>query len=163
MAHFGNDFPVIVDMVGVLDMFYISKWGVCALARCSFGFDAFSSLTFHLTYPWWDAQLLIRYSIQTGHKFLFKDREIFFIRTYGLWLVYLSLSCPFSSIMHLFRVNGKEVDKLLMVLSFSPFQMINDTWILSLFTSIPLMLDRVEVFAGINISKACNVDTYWLL
>ena len=33
MAHFGNDFPVILDMLGVLDMFDISKWGVCALLR----------------------------------------------------------------------------------------------------------------------------------
>ena len=58
--------------------------------------------------------------------------------------------------MRLFCVNGKEIGKFLMVLSFSPFQMINDT----LFTSIPLSQDRVEVFAGISISKACNVDTY---
>ena len=92
--------------------------------------------------------------------FPLRTGEIFFIRTYDLWLVYLSLSCPFPSIMRLFCVNGKEIDKFLMVLSFSPFQMINDTFILSLFTSIPLSQDRVEVFAGISISKACNIDTY---
>ena len=56
-----------------------------------------------------------------------------------------SLSSLFLSIMRLFCVNGKEIGKFLMILSFSPFQMINDTWILSLFTSIPLSQDRVEV------------------
>ena len=58
------------------------------------------------------------FPFKDGRDFLYKN-----IRS----MASLSLSCPFLSIMRLFCVNGKEIDKFLMVLSFSPFQMINDT------------------------------------
>ena len=95
--------------------------------------------------------------MQTETNFSLRTGGIFFIRTCDLWLVHLSLSYPFPSIMRLFCVNGKEFDKLLMVLSFSPFQMINDNWFPIIVNPDSLMLDRVEVFAGISNSKGCNL------
>ena len=72
-----------------------------------------------------------------GRDFLYKN-----IRSMAsLFVSFVAISFYYG----LLCVNDKEIDKFLMVLSFSPFQMINDTWILSLFTLIPLSQDRVEV------------------